>query len=115
MLRNSVEEDSRLSVYEQLATKFNIDLKAIKKEQQSECYQLGAGQRYFIFREHSYFLAAITQKKESLSKFDAESVRSGEDVPAFMVEPSDKSTPKFKNSDGRFRKKSHKNSFGGDI
>ena len=35
MLRNSLEEDSRVSVYEQLATKFNIDLKVITKEQLS--------------------------------------------------------------------------------
>lgn len=80
MLRNSIEGEEQEGAYEQLSRKFNIDMTALRTEEQGECFQLGANKNYHIIRENDYYFLAIAEAKEdlNLSKLEMESIKSGE-------------------------------------
>jgi hypothetical protein len=66
MLKNSVEIDNKVSLFEQLARRFNIDLEVLKVENYSECYMLGNNKNFYILREKDFFLLAILKSNEAV-------------------------------------------------
>jgi hypothetical protein len=88
MLRNSLEEEGA-GEFEQLARKFNIDLRVVGPEPNGECYHLGVGSHYQIIREHDYYFLALSEGRDDLnqSKIELESIRSGESGLHLLVAP----------------------------
>lgn len=58
MLRNSLEEEAG-GTFEQLARKFNIDLRIASPVPGGECYHLGVGSHYQVIREQDYYFIAL--------------------------------------------------------